>query len=344
MAYENNRYNSNPRMGGNGGGYNRYNNASRNDSNNQQNGSKSSVATGNTTNGVILPNDKVGKFLRTKFWNGCLGLDIGTYSPGTTLSHDTVRNAQVFGHVFSFSTIFELKDICDDVMESLHHTNSFESTATEAGQKKDVIVEISNGSNINMAPGIYLVIYKNVDSGKRSNSYEIYPFGSTKVLRAYDHNSGMAKEDIKANGNFKKFIKILDEAANAFTMAQAHAVSEVRKSEKMATFTALSAISAGMGIDISKAVTESNRTSNQPNYSRKNDPQQRPEQYRRQSQPGQWNNHNRYPGNGNNGGNSRYGQGGYNQTREAMAAISDEPVDVNLDMATLHNVDLNELK
>lgn len=341
MAYENTRYNSNPRMGGSGNNYRRSYGQGDNQS---QNGSRSKTEANCSTSGVILPNDKVGKFLRTSFWNGTLGLEIGTYAPGTTLNHETVRNAQVFGHVFSFSTIFELKEICDDVMDALHHTNTFESTATEAGQKKDIILEISNGSNINMTPGIYLVIYKNVDSGKRSNSYEIYPFGATRVLRGYDHSSGTAKEDIKANGNFKKFIKILDEAANAFTMAQAHAVANVRKSEKMATFTALSAIAAGMGVDVTKSVNDSTRVSSQPNYSRKSDTQQKPEQYRRQYQPnGQWNgNNNRsYPGNNSQ---NRYGQNNYQQTRETMAAISDEPVDINLDAATLQNVNINDFK
>lgn len=55
-------------------------------------------------------------------------------------------------------------------MESLKQTNTFESVAIEGNQKKDVIIEISNGSNINQPMGLYLVIYKNVDAGKRTNT------------------------------------------------------------------------------------------------------------------------------------------------------------------------------
>jgi len=316
MPYDN-RYNNNPRMGGQG----------------QRGGANGSRRQDNdiTTNGVILHNERVGRFLRTRFWNNTLGLDIGVYPPGSPPNYETVRNAQVFGHVFSFSTIFELKDVCEEVLLSLRETNTFESTAVVAGIRQDSIVEISNGSNINMTPGIYLVIYKNVDSGKRSNTYEIYPFSATKVLRGYDHSSGRANEDIKANGNFKKFVKILDEAANAFTMAQAHIAAEVKKSDKLATFTALSAISAALGVDTQKTITSVLKSG----YSRQ---QQQSGQYQRKSQPGQWS-----PNGYKNGDNSApQQQSNYSQQQAAMAAIVDEPVDINLDAATLQNVDFSQ--
>lgn len=310
MAYDNRYSNNNPRMGG------------------QQRGGRPR-ADEITTNGVILHNERFGRFLRTRFWNGTLGLDIGSYPPGSPPTFETVRNAQIFGHVFSFSTIFELREICEEVLTSISATNTFESTATEAGMKKDCIVEISNGSNINMSPGIYLVIYKNVDSNKRSNTYEIYPFSGTRVLRGYDHGTGHANEDIKATGNFKKFLKILDEAANAFTMAQAHAAAEVKKGEKMATITALSAISAALGVDISKSVANSTRVSNS-DYTHA---QQANNYQRKMSSP-----------------SPQWGQsGGYQQPAPARGqyqpdtAITDEQVDINLNAASLQNVDLNSL-
>lgn len=304
------------------------------------------------TDGIILTNERAGRFLKTRFWNRTMGIDIGSYPPGSPITYDTVRKAQLFSHVFSFSTLFELYDICEEVLDSIKNTGTFESTATEAGQKKDVILEISNGKNINMNPGIYLVMYKQVDTGKRTNTMEIYPFGSSKVLREYDHNTGYAKEDIKANGEFKKFVMCLKEAAKAFTMAQAHAINDVNKNERMAILSSMNAVASAMGVDISKAVDASNsfsagKSSGGSSYNRPASTQQSPGQYQRKSQPGQWKSNGGTGGYQRNNYNSNGGyqqRNNYQQQQAAMAAISDEPVDINLDMATLQNVSLDQFK
>lgn len=332
MAYENNapQYNNNPRA----------------------NAAPKKPAPKSETDGIILVNDRAGRFMKTRFWNRTMGIDIGSFPPGSQLNFETVRKAQLFSHVFSFSTIYELYDICEEVLEAIKNTGTFESTATEAGQKKDVILEISNGKNINMNPGIYLVMYKQVDTGKRTNTMEIYPFGSTKVLREYDHNTGYAKEDIRANGEFKKFIMCLKEAAKAFTMAQAHTVNEVNKNERMAIITTMGAVASGMGIDINAAVNASFSGGSKPaggsgyNNQKPASTQKSPGQYQRSSQPGQWKSNNgqgSYQRN-NNYGQNNYQRNNYQQQQAAMAAISDEPVDINLDMATLQNVSLDQFK
>jgi hypothetical protein len=200
-----------------------------------------------------------------------------------------------------------------------------------ANTKKDVIVEISNGSNINMPNGIYLVIYKDVDTGRRTNSFDIYPFGGTKVLRNYDHNSGSAKEDIRQVGDFKKFTMALREGAKAFTMAQAHAIKDGSKNDKLAGINMLTAIAAKLGVDVQQSVTAAtSRTSGQSTYQR----DQGPKQYQRTSQPGQWN---------RNGTPYNRPAPSYN-AQQAMAAITDEPVDINLDAATLQQVSLDNFK
>lgn len=325
------RYNTNPRN--NGTSFNRFSGGT---------GAKSQKAVQDSqTDGVMLVNEKMGKFLRTRFWNRFMGIDIGTYQPGAPLDYNTVRNAQVFGHVFSFATLFELADICDEVMESIKQTNQFESTATEANQKKDVIVEISNGSNINMPAGIYLVIYKSVDTGKRTNMLDFYPFSSTKYLRGYDHNTGAAKEDIKLTGEFKKFTLMLKEAAKSFTMAQAHAVKDASKLDKTSTINTLTAISAALGIDINQSVTAATRSTGQSTYRRDNQQQngaQQAQQYQRRSQPGQWSRGGQYGNQPQQ--NTAANASSYRQTQQAMAAITDEPVDVVIDASTLQQVNL----
>ncbi len=308
--------------------------------------------TDSQTEGVMMTNDKVGKFLRTRYWNRFLTIEIGTYQPGTLLDFNAIRNAQVFNAVCSFSTMFALRNIMEEVMESLKQTNTFESVAVEGNQKKDVIVEISNGSNINQPMGLYLVIYKNVDAGKRTNTFEVYPFSGMKVMRGYDHNTGSSKDDIKSIGEFKKFYTIINEACKAFTMAQAHAVKEATKMDRMAGINALTAISASMGIDQMKTVTAATtggaRTTGQSSYSRgnsygnnNNGTGPNPNNYRRTSQGGQWSRGGQY---GNNGGN----RNSYQQTQANMAnagAPSSTPtdnVDVTLSAATLQQVTLDD--
>lgn len=343
MAYAN-QYNSNPRN--NGTNYVRNNN-------NRQNASQK-TSHDSQTDGVLLVNEKMGKFLRTRYWNRFMTIDIGTFQPGTPVDYNTIRNAQVFSAVCSFSTMFSLRMIMEEVLESLKQTNTFESTAVDGNQKKDTIIEISNGSNINQPMGLYLVIYKNVDSGRRTNIFEVYPFTSCKIMRGYDHNTGSCKEDVKAIGEFKKFKMIVDEACKAFTMAQAHSVKEASKMERLSGINALAAIGASMGVDLMKSVTVAtsggSRTTGQSSYNRSNNNGYgnnnnnglgpNPNNYRRTSQSGQWNRGGQYGGNRQNGAPNEATS--YQQTQNAMNQINDEPVDINLSSATLQQVSLED--
>ncbi len=328
------QYNSNPRQGSYSGG--------------QQKRSGSSQIS-SQTDGVMFSNESMGKFMRTRFWNRCMGIDIGTFAPGMPLDFNVVRNAQVFGHVFTFSALFELKDVVDEVLESLRQTNMFESTAIEAGSKKDVVIEISNGNNINQPQGIYLVIYKNVDTGKRTNTFEMYPFGKTKTMRNYDHNTGSFTPDVSSVKELKKFRMVLNEAAKSFTMAQAHAIRDAEKMDRLSVMAMLTAMSAGLGVDVNAAVSAA-RVNGQAMHDRASQgsrPGGDPSQFQRRSTGGQWNRGGAYgqprgqfnaqPG--NPGGN---GKTNYQNTQAAMAALTDEPVDINLDAATLQQVGMDK--
>lgn len=342
------QYNSGPKSAGNypsRGNYNRPTGGG----NTAAQGFNRNANTDSQTEGVMMSNEKMGKFLRTRYWNRFLTIEIGTYQPGTPLDYNTVRNAQVFSAVCSFSTMFALRNIMEEVMESLKQTNTFESVAIEGNQKKDVIIEISNGSNINQPMGLYLVIYKNVDAGKRTNTFEVYPFTALKVMRGYDHNTGASKDDIKAVGEFKKFYTIVNEGCKAFTMAQAHAVKEATKMDRMAGINALTAISASMGIDQMKSVTAATtggaRTTGQSSYSRggysggNNGTGPNPNNYHRTSQGGQWNRNGQY---GNAGGNRNSYQQTQNNMNSASSSSPSDNVDVTLSAATLQQVTLDD--
>lgn len=238
--------------GNNNGGYNRYqarspqNAAPRNSGPRGQNQPKQVTSTGPT-----LYNEGAGKFLNFNYWGRYSSVEIGVCPIGAPLNWDTRKNAQKVTQVISFSDLSELQDICEEVIESVKNTGTFTPTAVKVGSKQDCMVEINNGSTINMSPGIYLVIYKNLDSAGRTNNLEFYPFTSCKMIRGYDHNSGSGKEDISKIGEFKKFYRMVKESAKAFTMAQAHAISVSGETDRLTCFKALSAITASLGIDMS---------------------------------------------------------------------------------------------
>lgn len=316
---------------GNNGGYGGYqarspqNAAPRNSGPRGQNQTKHVSSTGPT-----LFNEPAGKFLNFNYWGRYGSIEIGVCPIGSQLNWDTRKNAQRVTQVISFSDLSELQDICEEVIDSVKNTGTFTPTGVRVGSKEDCIVEINNGSTIGMSPGIYLVLYKNLDSSGRTNNLEFYPFTECRVIRGYDHTSGGGKEDISKIGEFKKFYRMVKEATKAFTMAQAHAVAVNSDNDRLMCFKALAAISAQLGVDMN---AELRGIRDGGGY------QQRQNR-----------------GGGSYGGSrSGYGAprsaprsstfensnagGGFPSQQQILSTL-DDPVDINLSMENLTNVDM----
>lgn len=289
--------------------------------------------------GPTLFNERAGKFLNFNYWGRYASLEIGVVQPGMAMNWEARKNAQKVTQVVAFENLSEIWDICEEIMESLKNTGTFTSAGIRVGMKQDAMVEINNGSTINMAPGIYLVIYKNLDSGNRTNNLEIYPFEDVRIIRGYDHSSGMAKDDISKVGQFKKFYRLVKESAKAFTMAQVHAMQVVTKQDRLSTFRIMTALGQALGVDINNDL---NKLSGNPN---KNN------------------------GGGNSGNGYGRQNGGYNAPRgtwqssgsprsatfengssdaykaqQQIMSTLDDPVDINLSMESLTNVDMSQFK
>ena len=310
MAYDNNgynNYNKNNYSGNKGGNFPKY----------SGNASPKKKTDDVTTNGILLKNEAAGKFLRMGHWNGTMKTDIGTVQPGMHIDAASIQGAQTFGHVFSFAAMADLYEVCLDVMDMIKKGEPFIPMAVVAGQKKDIILEISDGSNINMPTGLYFVLYKNVDQGSRTNTFDMYPFAETYVMRNYNHNTGESVLDVKKLGDFKKFVTVLKESMKAFTNAQAHVIKEASK--KNNPLALLAAISNALGVDVGKSVSDvtNGKFNGKATYSKGN----YNNNYQRSSQAGQWNN---------------------KQLPPAQQAISNEPVDINMDAATLQQVDMSQ--
>ena len=335
MPYGNNNggYQNNYRKGGTGGS--RY-------------GAARSTDDYVSSTGMSFANEAVGKFMSFNYWGRNVSLEIATCPPGVPMTWELRKNAQVFRQVISFTSIADLNAICEEVLDSIKANGSFTPVGIRVGSKKDSIVEISNGENIKMPAGIYLVVYKGLDNTNRTNLMEFYPFDNTKFVRGYDHTTGNMREDISKVGEFKKFARAISNAMDAFTMAQAHAISELKKNDKMASFKALAAIGAALGVDMTKDLLEK-KTTGSSSYTRNQNPTSGGSGgYRSGS----------YGGNRQGGGN--YQRGSYNAPRTstqqstfeqpaaptgyqaALANMSDEPVDINLDVSQLQNVSLSD--
>ena len=308
MPYNNNGYANNYNGGNKGGNFPKY----------SGNAAPRKRADDNTTNGVLLKNESAGKFLRMGYWNGTMKTDIGTIQPGMEINASSIQGAQTFGHVFSFAAMADLYEICVEIEESMKKGEPIVPMAVVAGQKKDTILEISDGSNIGMPTGLYFVLYKGVDAGSRTNTFDIYPFDSTVVLKNYNHSTGESILEPKKLGDFKKFKTVLKESMKAFTNAQAHVVKEVNK--KNNPLAALAAIGNALGVDINKSVMEatSGRSNSKPNYNRNN--YNNGNGFQRSTQSGQWD----------------------NKQFTAQQAITNEAVDINMDSATLQQVDMSQ--
>lgn len=319
MPYNNGSYN--------GGGY-----GGRQNYNTPRNSTprSSALPPQSATTGFRLTNERAGRFLNFDFWGRYGTISIGATAPGNAITWETVKNAQTTKQNLAYSDLNELWDICSEVLETVKNTGTFTPTGMRVTNTKgnDSIIEISNGSNLNLSPGIYLVIYKNVDSGNRTNTLEYYPFGETHVIRGYDHTSGMGKDDIIKVGEFKKFYRAVQEATKAFTMAQAHAAQTAGHSDKLSMFKALAAITASMGIDMSKELDAIAKGSSS-----------RPQSSGGQSRAPQ------YGAPRSNGGGNRgtFESNAYNNRQMApMTASIDDPVDITLSMDNLTNVDMSQ--
>ncbi|MCM1230167.1 MAG: hypothetical protein NC489_08540 [Ruminococcus flavefaciens] len=288
------------------------------------------------TTGIRLTNERAGRFLDFNFWGRYGTIAISAVAAGSQITWDAIKNAQATQQNLAFGDLNELWDICSEVLETVKNTGTFTPTGMRvAGKGGDSIVEISNGSNLGLSPGIYLVIYKNLDSGNRTNAIEYYPFNETHVIRGYDHTTGTGKDDIIKVGEFKKFYRAVQEAAKAFTMAQAHAAATVSHSDKLAAFKAMAAITAAMGIDISK---ELDAIAKGGSSSKSSGGQQRQgASYGAPRSAG-----GRYGGNAPRNPGT-FENGGYpGGSVQGMNASIDDPVDVTLSMDNLTNVDMSQ--
>lgn len=274
------------------------------------------------TNGVSFRNAQARKYMNVSYWEGFIGLEIGVM-PEEAIQD--FRNAQppTVRQVFSFADITGVLEICEEVYESIKKTGQFTPVGTKVGSARNNLIEISNGSNIGQPEGVYLVLYKDLDNGDRTNQADFYPFRGREIIRGYDHLSGNSTKDYSKSKEFKDLILILKEAAKAFTNAQAHVIKKAQKADTLSGLKTMSAIAAKNGVSTDPAAMDTQK----PNGG-----------YSRGGRSGGWNNNRGgYQGGRsyNNGGNSKFASGNRSTPFASDAELN---VDINLNADDLQSV------
>lgn len=215
--------------------------------------------------GPTFKNNDMSKFMSVGYWNSCLTITIGNIEMNgyTRTPQPNFKNA--VSQSITFQDISALAFILEEIKEEIKETGTFESKGIRCGSAQDNIIMISNGSDIGSTHGIYLAIYKKLDSVSRPTYGDIYAFNSLSHISAYDATSGTIKEDSEHSvkgcmREFKAFMSCVTEAEKAFTNAQAHSIKRSTKNETMSTVRMLSAICSQMRID-------AGNTAGQKNYS-----------------------------------------------------------------------------
>lgn len=303
------------------GGFTPQNNTYGNNS-----GGRPQASYGPTTNsnGPMMTNEAIGKYLGFNYFNRTAAIEIGTFGamapvPGQNFQRRS-RETRVTA-IIGFLDLCTLVDICDEVLESLKTAGTFTSTGFRVGVRKDTMIEISNGSNLGLETGIYLAIYKGLDGNNRPNMHDWYQFDNVRIIRGYDPNIGTGKEEISKVGQFKKFRRLVEEAANTFTMAIPHAMKTEYTNERITAFKTLGAIATNLGInmtaEIDKVINGGRRTSESPMVGGASSGGPRPPY----------------------GGGSTYTN---NPSRSSSVSMND-PVQINLNMDDLNRVSMSQL-
>lgn len=204
--------------------------------------------------GPTFKNVDMNKFLSVSYWNSCLSITIGNIEMNgyTRTPQPNFKNAT--SQSITFQDISSLMFLLDEIKEEINETGTFDTKGIRCGSSQDNIIMISNGSDIGSTHGIYLAIYKKLDSVNRPTYGDIYAFNSLSHISAYDATSGAIKEESERSikgcmREFKAFISCVEESEKAFTNAQAHAIKRSGKNDSMSTLRMLSAICSQMRID-----------------------------------------------------------------------------------------------
>lgn len=218
------------------------------------------------TFGPSFYNEKAGLRLSTSHWKSNLSLSIEKITKEASGNLVPVKGS---GDKISISggTISALEAILEDALESIKATGTFESDGVECGVKSNNLVAISNGSEIDQAPGMYLVIYKDLDDNRIAGNVTIFPFNQRITVRGYNPKTGAGKAYARPTQELKEFKRILSESAKAATKAIAHQVRDAQKSDFNNIFKSMNLLLQSAGISMFDSPSH-NRNGNSGNQRR----------------------------------------------------------------------------
>lgn len=220
----------------------------------------------NNTYGPNFYNYDTHEKLSILYWDSSIAFIISKFTENSSggLVEDTNNSTRI---TIKSATSSALVSVAEEALNAIKHgdISSYESTGIPCGSMGNNMVEISNGTNINREPGIYLVLYKDISDDRKTKNRAVYTFSSKIAVKGYNSETGEGRSIAMKSQEFKDFVRAISDFSSGMNLAYAHAVKEATKYEKMATTKVLSLICANMGIDLMSNYSGGNkRRSNTP--------------------------------------------------------------------------------
>lgn len=203
----------------------------------------------NNTYGPTFTNEDAMKRMAVNYWNKNMTIEINDGNKDKDGIFKATSNTGV-KLIITSTTASALLAAGEEIYDLIKEGKEFTSIGVPCGIQTSNLIEFSNGKNIGLPEGLYLVIYKDIQDDRIAKGFTAYPFTNKVFVRDYNYKNGQAKTEATKILEFKDFLTILKEYSKSMSMAMAHAVKEGSKYEKMSNIKTLSVIAAKLGIDL----------------------------------------------------------------------------------------------
>ena len=228
------------------------------------------------TNGLQLNNVPAGKSMDFTFNKDTLRVQITSVQPGQPITWEIRKNAPKVSQTLYPNDLVAIETMISAVIDEIKERKTFKNVSIRCGYEESGKIEFNNGQNLGLTPGIYFVIYRNIDSSGRAGEIDVYPFAGIEMDYDFNPQTGSSTPVVDNLHQLKMFKRVIKSASEAFTKAHAHAIK--REGKLLSTRKGLGAVAKSMGVDVSdmleSAIKRNQSTQSQATFNTK------PPQYR----------------------------------------------------------------
>ena len=214
----------------------------------------------NNTYGPSYYNEETMEKLTVNYWDGSMAVIVSALvrDANGRLQEDENNTLRLTVKPYTIATFAsECEDIRHEVKANGGH---FASAGIPCGNASSNMIEISNGANIGRDPGIYLVLYKDIDEKRTPGSMMVYTFAARTVVKNYNHKTGAGDVVKLKSQEFKDFSRTMEDFVSGMNMANAHAYKEATKYERAASSRTMAIVAASLGVDLGASYSGGNNS------------------------------------------------------------------------------------